>query len=149
MGKADPVVEDHSGEWSILTISSDYLEYRFTRGGGPGGQNVNKVSTRVTVRYAFDRDPRWDAAAVEHIRRRLVSRLSRDGRIMVTCSKHRTQRMNREEALDRLHALIETAFRRAKPRRATKPTRASQERRLTEKRRTGERKQRREMKKEE
>ena len=128
------------GDSLTLMISPDHLEYRFTRGGGPGGQNVNKVSTRVTVLYAFDRDPQWDGAAAERIGRRLASRLSRDGRIMVTSSKHRTQRMNRDEALERLAALIETALLRAKPRRATRPTRGSQERRLTEKRRTGERK---------
>jgi len=122
-----------------------YLEYRFTRGGGPGGQNVNKVSTRVTLLYAFEADPRWDVPTVDRLRRKLNTRLSADQRIMVTCSRHRTQGMNRDEALERLGEIVEAALRRPKARHATCPTRASKERRLTAKRRTGERKQTRKL----
>lgn len=129
-----------------LEINSEHLEFRFSRGGGPGGQNVNKVSTRVTVLYAFDQDNRWDEAAIERIRRKLTTRMSADGRLMVTSSRHRTQRMNRDEAVARLTELVEEALRRAKPRRATRPSRGAKERRLTSKRQVSERKQSRRMK---
>lgn len=129
-----------------MEIRSEFLEFRFTRGGGPGGQNVNKVSTRVTVLYAFGQDKQWDQATVARIRRKLATRMSADGRLMVTSSRHRTQRMNRDEAIARLTDLVEAALRRARPRRATRPSRASQERRLTSKRQVSERKQSRRMK---
>lgn len=133
----------------ILEFDPDQIEFRFSRAGGPGGQNVNKVSTRATLLYAFDRDPRWDVSARDRLHRKLITRLSADGRIMVTCSRHRTQRMNRDESLVRLGEIVEAALRRAKPRHATRPTRASKERRLTAKRREGERKQTRKIKNEE
>lgn len=132
-----------------MEISAEYLEFRFTRGGGPGGQNVNKVNTRVTVLYAFDQDPRWDPANVERFRRKLSTRMSADGRIMVTSSRHRTQGMNRDEAVGRLTELVEAALRREKPRRATRPSRAAKERRLTSKRQVSERMQARRSKGEE
>lgn len=124
-------------------MNSSLLEFRFTRAGGPGGQNVNKVSTRVTVYYAFERDPRWDERARERIRRKLHTRISADGRLMVSSSKFRTQPRNRDAVLTRLEELMAAALHRPALRRPTRPTPASRARRLTAKRRASLRKRER------
>jgi ribosome-associated protein len=114
-------------------ISDDFLEYTAIRSSGPGGQNVNKVSSAIQLRFAL---PRWyglRADALARLHALAGSRLLDDGSILIVARNHRSQEQNRREAHERLAELIRRALVAPKVRRATKPTRASKERRLQSK----------------
>ncbi|HJZ45357.1 MAG TPA: alternative ribosome rescue aminoacyl-tRNA hydrolase ArfB [Hyphomicrobiaceae bacterium] len=119
------------------TISLDpaELEEVFVRASGPGGQNVNKVSTSVQLKFDARRSPSLPEAVRERLQRLAGRRLTSDGVIVITASRFRSQARNRQDARDRLVALIREAATPAKPRRATKPTYASKVRRAEGKRR--------------
>jgi ribosome-associated protein len=118
-----------------LSIDENEIQEEFIRGSGPGGQNVNKVSTGVQLRF----DVRGSPSLPEDVRRRLErlagKRLTTEGMLLIEAKEHRAQQQNREEALDRLVDLIRKAAERPKERRQTGPTLASKQRRIETKRR--------------
>jgi ribosome-associated protein len=121
-----------------LTIPAGELSMAFARSGGPGGQNVNKVSSKVELRW----NPATSTALTHDDRalllERLRSRLTTDGTLIVTSSLTRDQLKNRDDAQSKLILIVRSALHRDKPRRETKPTRSSKRRRVADKRHRGE-----------
>jgi ribosome-associated protein len=114
----------------MTVIPEDELEFRFFRSGGPGGQNVNKVSTSVQLRFDARNSPSLTDAVRERLIKLAGSRATLNGEILITAVRFRTQERNRADALERLQGLVDEASIKPVYRVPTKPTRASKERRL-------------------
>jgi len=119
------------------------IRLRTSRSGGPGGQNVNKVETRVEAMWDLDGSTAFTDAQKARIRSELHTRVGADGTIRVVSQRHRSQSRNREAAIERLRALVAGALRPRRKRRATGPTQASRESRMESKRRRAETKRHR------
>ena len=113
-----------------ISIPEEELEESFVRSSGPGGQNVNKLSTAVQLRFDVRRSPSLPNDVAIRLIRIAGKRMTKDGVLILIAQNHRTQERNRADAQDRLLALIREAAVRPQVRRATKPTKASQKRRV-------------------
>jgi ribosome-associated protein len=129
-----------------IELDEREIQEDFVRASGPGGQNVNKVSTAVQLRFDVARSP----SLPDPVRTRLAAlagrRLTQDGVLIIEAERFRSQRRNRDDALERLIELIREACEVDKPRRPTRPTLASKKRRLDSKQRRGETKKLRTVK---
>jgi ribosome-associated protein len=120
-----------------IVIPDDELEWKFIRASGPGGQNVNKVSSAVQLRFILPRNTTLPVAARNRLRAIAGQKLVDDGSILFSARSERSQEQNRRAALERLAALIRTAMIEPKIRKKTRPTKGSQERRIDAKKRHG------------
>jgi ribosome-associated protein len=126
-----------------LTIPDDEVSFTTSRSGGPGGQHVNKVETRVTLWFDVAGSPTLSDAQRARLLRALATRINKEGVMRLVVATARSQRANRDTAVERFCELLAAALRPRKKRRPTRPTRAAVERRLEEKRQRSQQKRRR------
>jgi ribosome-associated protein len=126
-----------------VVIPAREVEESASRSSGPGGQHVNKASTRVTLRWSLARSEVLDDALRERLQRRLSRRLTADGDLVVHADRHRSRARNLEAARRRLVELVADGLRSPRSRRASRPTRAARQRRMdAKKQRSGLKQQR-------
>jgi ribosome-associated protein len=123
---------------SGLTLAEDELRFVTSRSRGPGGQNVNKVESRVTLLFDVGTSPSLSDHQRGTIRKQLANRIDNTGTLKLDCDTERSQAANRRAVIARFRSLVATALRPRRVRRPTRPTRAASERRLKEKSRRSE-----------
>lgn len=126
-----------------VPIPEGELVFKASRSSGPGGQNVNKLNTRVTVLFHVAGSPSLSEEQKQRVRSRLAGRIDKDGILHIASQKHRSQEANRRAAVERLQQLVQEALQPVPVRRKTKTPTAARERRLQEKKQHSDRKQQR------
>jgi ribosome-associated protein len=121
-----------------VVIPGGELRIAFARSGGPGGQNVNKVESKVELRWTPATTSAVQGEQLTYLLSRLAGRLTLDGELLVTSQLHRDQIRNRWDAETKLGAIVAAALERPKPRKATRPSRGSKERRIKAKKIRGD-----------
>ncbi len=124
-----------------LSIDETELDYEFARSSGPGGQNVNKVETKVTLKFDIEASRSLSAEQKGRIAERLRTRITKDGVLRVTSQRHRTREANRHAAIARFIELLDDALEVRAPRKKTRVSRAAKRRRIEGKKRRGQVKQ--------
>jgi ribosome-associated protein len=125
---------------SEITIHESELTFDFVRSTGPGGQNVNKVSTAVQMRFDVEGSPSLPEDVKERLVKLAGNRITKDGMLMIEAKRHRTQEANRQDAVNRLVSLIQQAAHEPKTRKKTRPTKTAKAARLADKKRHSQKK---------
>lgn len=136
-----PADENHLTVDRRVAIPLDELEFRFSRSSGPGGQNVNKVNSKVTLRWSPATSRGLPPDVAERFLQQFAYRLTNAGELLVSSQRFVDQARNRADCLEKLRGLIQQVVQPPKTRKATRPTQGSHRRRLETKRRTSTRKQ--------
>lgn len=126
-----------------LVIPEEEVSFVTSRSGGPGGQNVNKLETRVTLRFDLQGSPSLTDEQKARLGERLATRITRAGFLQVTSQKHRTQADNREASVERFVELLREGLHEEAPRKKTRTPAGAKRRRIESKRRRGQRKKER------
>lgn len=137
---AEPILVEARGAEAPVTVPVTALEVTAVRSSGPGGQNVNKVASKVELRVDLAAVTGLDDASRARLDKLVAHRLAADGRLLVTSQRTRDRERNLEDAREKVRALIAAALVAPTPRKPTKPSRRQSARRVADKRRTGEQK---------
>ena len=128
---------------SRIRIPTSEFSFSYMRSSGPGGQNVNKVSTKVRLRWGLLESPSLPKTVKERFRTKYARRMTAQGEILITSQRTRNRSRNVDDCLEKLREMLAVAAVVPKPRKKTKPSRASREKRLKQKREQAAKKQRR------
>ena len=118
-----------------VSIPEDELRFTASRSSGPGGQNVNKVATRMTLLFDLENSPSLSRVQKERVKKRLATRINLQGVLRVVCQRHRRQAANKREVVERFGRLLAEALRTRRPRKKTQVSRAIKKRRREENKR--------------
>ncbi len=124
----------------IQLIKSE-LTFSTSRSSGPGGQNVNKVNSKVTLKWDISQSPSLTDELKSHLLKKLASRITTEGILMIVAQENRSQIQNKEEVVVKLEKLLIKAFQEKKPRKSTKPSKSSVQNRIEKKKKNSEKKQ--------
>ncbi|MGL4420714.1 MAG: alternative ribosome rescue aminoacyl-tRNA hydrolase ArfB [Gemmataceae bacterium] len=120
-------------------LPDDELEWSYARSGGPGGQNVNKVSSKAVLRWAMGKNTTVPVWVRERLKKLFPARVTTEGDVLIASQEHRDQERNRQSCVEKLAEMLAAAETLPKPRMATKPTKGSKKRRLEDKKRQADR----------